>query len=526
MKMKKPLNLIPVIPLAFSYSYILSLYYHNIGELTLRVLLAPLLIVGIAVLVLYGVLMVLLKNSIKSNLFLSIFSITVFSYGDIVPIVRSWKFFTEVFRIESGNVVAGCSIAVLIILYFCLSRTKSALSALYSYMLIAGIFSVFMPLFRIGWYEVKDRPHKTISSRFRVPAQTGKPINTSTLPDIYYIIPDSYSAPSVFSKYFGYDNSQFAEFLKGKGFSVIGNATSNYPKTYLSVASALNMEYLDYLSVYKNSSDETLITPVIQNNAVVLFLKSIGYTYYHIGSWWGPTQYNWLAKRNYNLDLTNPAGLDAFSSIILRSSLIYPFLPKKFLDSVMTESVDDKRKRILYEFNTLDEISSLPGPKFIFAHIIAPHGPNVFDAECKYIGENDWIGVTDEAGYTDQVQCINRMLKDAITAILTKSKQPPVILLQSDEGAPFLANLLTPPDNWKEASDDLLKEKFPVLSAYYIQGRNLSGIPDDMTPVNSFRFIFNTVFATNIPLLGNRSYVNLDMNHRYEFQDVTDRVKE
>ena len=39
------------------------------------------------------------------------------------------------------------------------------------------------------------------------------------------------------------------------------------------------------------------------------------------------------------------------------------------------------RQQILKHFNSIEEIVELEGPKFVFAHIIAPHPPFVFDKE-------------------------------------------------------------------------------------------------------------------------------------------------
>ena len=47
---------------------------------------------------------------------------------------------------------------------------------------------------------------------------------------------------------YGYDNSPFLDFLRSKGFYVADKSVTNYPRTELSVASSLNMKYMNYLS--------------------------------------------------------------------------------------------------------------------------------------------------------------------------------------------------------------------------------------------------------------------------------------
>ena len=44
------------------------------------------------------------------------------------------------------------------------------------------------------------------------------------------------------------------------------------------------------------------------------------------------------------------------------------------------------REHTLYALNALDEIPELPGPKFVFAHLLMPHPPYVIDADGSPMG--------------------------------------------------------------------------------------------------------------------------------------------
>jgi phosphoglycerol transferase MdoB-like AlkP superfamily enzyme len=191
---------------------------------------------------------------------------------------------------------------------------------------------------------------------------------------------------------------------------------------------------------------------------------------------------------------------------------------------VIGESDDDKRELAQYQFDKLPKIAKLKGPKFVFAHIISPHGPYVLNEKCENIMWTDIQTQKIELSYTNQVQCINKRLAQTIEAIQRNSDRPQVILLQSDEGAQFLAGRLTPPDNWKEANDLLLNQKFPILSALYLPGVSTDHLYETMTPVNSFRTIFNLYFSANLPLLPDKNYILPDMDHLYEFKDVTEKL--
>lgn len=522
---RKFLTFFPVMPLLLAYSYIFTLYRHNIGELTLKVLPLPVSVITVVWVAVWLLLVRVFRDKNKAAVFFAVLTVLMFTYGDSLGLIGDRIFQIGGLSLRKNQIAFPAYLLLLVLTITVLKRMRSVPGSVYRYLLLVSLFAAVVPLVGIVKYEATERSRDHIVSHFRVPQVPRGTVKPEQLPDIYYIVPDSYGAPSVFAKYFGADDSEIIRFLESRGFYVATDATSNYPKTYLSLSSTLNMEYLDYLSVYKNSTDETLIDPLIKNNNVLRFLKSQGYAYYQMGSWWGPTQYNPAADGNYNLDLQNPAGINAFNSIIIQETLLRPVLPERWFASVVTESVEDKRRRVLYQFRTLPEVAKLLGPKFVFAHILAPHGPNVFGKNCEFITQESLWGKPDELGYTDQVFCVNRMLETAVDAILKNSVKPPVILIEADEGAPFLASWLKPMDNWKDASTDILRKKFPILAAYYLPGENKkSALYPSITPVNAFRVILNAYFPTDMPLLEDKNYINLDMDHRYEFRDVTDEV--
>ena len=71
---------------------------------------------------------------------------------------------------------------------------------------------------------------------------------SQSAPDIYLIIVDGYGRADFLKDNYGYDNTQFVEYLKEQGFYVADQATSNYPITELSISSMLNMQYLNQYS--------------------------------------------------------------------------------------------------------------------------------------------------------------------------------------------------------------------------------------------------------------------------------------
>ncbi len=69
------------------------------------------------------------------------------------------------------------------------------------------------------------------------------PLETATAdtPNVFYIILDGYARADTLQRVCHCDNSDFLNFLRSRGFYVADEACANYPMTFMSVASSLNM---------------------------------------------------------------------------------------------------------------------------------------------------------------------------------------------------------------------------------------------------------------------------------------------
>ena len=88
-------------------------------------------------------------------------------------------------------------------------------------------------------------------------------------PDIYYIILDAYGRHDALGEF---DNTDFLKELESRGFFVATNATSNYKYSIQSLASSLNLAYLDGLEARAPKTDRDGIA-LVQNNALAATLK-------------------------------------------------------------------------------------------------------------------------------------------------------------------------------------------------------------------------------------------------------------
>jgi len=100
--------------------------------------------------------------------------------------------------------------------------------------------------------------------------------------------------------------------------------------------------------------------------------------------------------------------------------------------------------------------------------------------------------------YRAQLVFITDRTKRMVERILATSPRPPLIILQADHGPGSVLN-------WDDPEPADLAERFAILNAYHIP-KTINGFPESLSPVNSFRFLFDQFFAANYGLLPNKSW--------------------
>jgi len=340
-------------------------------------------------------------------------------------------------------------------------------------------------------------------------------------PDIYYVILDRYASEGTLRASYGLDNSEFLQFLRDQGFVVASNSYSNYPKTALSLASSLNMDYIDDLSSDpgRESSDWVPVHSRLRDYRVWRFLKSRGYTFIHFGTRWEPTRINPNADVNVNV-FTPPEMIWALAG----QTMLHP------IGTQLGIGLFDQRvlewERIPHQLEKLPEVARDPRPTFSFVHLLIPHGPYVFERDGSFLSEETANQRSRRENYRNQLLYANRKVREAIELLLAASPTPPVIILQGDEGPiPIGYAHEGLKFHWETATDEELREKSGILNAYYLPGVRSEKIYPSISPVNTFRLIFNEYFQTKLPLLPDEHYFPRDDRHPYDFFLATGRMK-
>lgn len=316
-------------------------------------------------------------------------------------------------------------------------------------------------------------------------------------PDIYFILLDGYARSDILAQYYGFDNSPFLDDLRGRGFQVSDASRANHAWTFLSLGSALNLDYVQPLlgeRLDPASRDRQEIYRLLRDNETARFLRRRRYRTVSLQSTWGGT------GSNPHVDEFIACHSGMFGNEYLRA-----VADASWLRAIASKASMDIASCHLSNFETLAAQAKAPGPKFVFAHFMPPHYPYLFDREGRVLRRANisdqfefqkrlW---EDRDSYVNQLVYVNRRIGEAIGRLLAESARPPVILLVSDHG-PNLKDHLE--------REEQRHIRLANLTAMHLPGAPARYLPPDATPVNHLRRVFNFYFDAHMPLLPDRYY--------------------
>jgi hypothetical protein len=326
-----------------------------------------------------------------------------------------------------------------------------------------------------------------------------------TLPDIYYIIPEDYTRSDGLLQAYGYDNSAFLNGLAQKGFFIVNCSRSNYVFSNMSIAAALNMQYIGSLSsqLQPPNTDQDDVTPLLQDNAVRETLAAFGYKFISFQTGYSPTEFPnadvYLSPQSNLQELQLTGGLTPFEAMFFQTTALDAFyeshfLPQRFENTLFSPAYLLDRDRILYTLGELPQVVGMSSPKFVFVHFLGPHNPFVFGPNGEVLTRNypftlnddlDALNFNDyQKGYGDEINYLDQRILADVSAILASSKTPPIIIIQSDTGS-------TRVEDWINTN----------LAAIYFPGAGKQKLYSSLTQVNTFRLVFDIYFGGTLGLL-------------------------
>jgi hypothetical protein len=254
---------------------------------------------------------------------------------------------------------------------------------------------------------------------------------------------------------------------------------------------------------------------MIARNRTRSSLKKYGYTFVAFSSGSSFTEI-----KDADIYMRPRVGDSAFVSLVLNATPLPNVLNRISNFSCYLNKLEKYHPYYIHKMNvlyTLDHLANIPQvnhPFFVFAHIMVPHPPFVFREGGEKVNFDRPYTTSDGShlligdgvarheyieGYREQLKFINNKIEQNIERILSHSTKPPIIILQSDHG----------PGSWLDHEDinkTYLKERMSILNAYYFPDNDYSALYEEITPVNTFRVIFNEYFGADYELLEDKSY--------------------
>jgi hypothetical protein len=482
----------PFYPFLFALFPILSLTASNIGQIFIGEVWRPLLFSLLLAMLVYGLMYSGIRDSHRAALIAVVALFLFFSYGQMYSAFEGTEVFgVGVFR---HRVLLPLFMVLGLLIVFWIARViKSPDSFTYPLNLLS-IFLLIYPVFTITANLVQQSISDSASRNADVGAGSEASANK---PDVYYIILDGYGRQDVLQKEFGFDNSEFIDGLRARGFYVAECSQSNYAHTLYSLSSSLNYDYLDSLGATNDAERITLL----KHGAVRAAFEARGYTIVAFPTGWSMTE--WTDADIYPNYGKSFATLTEFETLFLNTTMLRVWTDYDRLTSKTTPYSEARRLRVLSMIETLKEIPSREGNYFVFAHFVIPHPPYSFGANGEWLEINADTASYEEISraYIDQVKFISGEILEVVDSIQSASDAPSVIIIQGDHGPP--------PDLTNDPAI-----KMPILNAYYLPGVEAAeALYPAISPVNSFRVVLNRYFDSNLPLLDDQSYFAPNQDH-------------
>jgi hypothetical protein len=502
------------------YSLLIALYAplglgaHNIGQTSASSIVRAVILSGTFAILLLGVCWLILRNWQVAGVVTALLLVLFLTYGHL------YNYLSD---LEVGGILIGRH-RYLVMLWAGLGlagswwavRKSRNYASLTSTLNLVAMFLLAMPVAQLVYYQARatnlQTPEAVERQEAQVASNTQRPENHQ-LRDVYYIILDAYGRSDILSNTLGYDNSDFLSKLEGMSFYVAECAQSNYAKTDLSLSSSLNMDYLTTLdsTLTPENTDRVPLWNMIKDNQVQEKFRSLGYTTVAF-----ETGFYFSQLSNLDIFYTpERKGFNEFEILYVRTTMARLLDDAGWLRRFHYTPEDRKRELILFDLEKLQELPAMPGPKFVFAHLVIPHQPFVFGPEGEplvipekvhngqtYYPERDY-----RLGYVNQLKFISDRISHLVKGIIENSAIPPVIIIQGDHG----------PSHFDDTT------RMGILNAYYFPDANPELYPQ-ITPVNSFRLLFHTYFGEDLNLLEDVSYYS-EYPEAYQFKIIPNQCQ-
>ena len=446
----------------------------------------------------YLLVLLIYKNRGKAAAFTSIFLVIFFGFGatktflatiPVIAAMAAYRYFLPLVLLA------------LLLLFFYFKRRSSPLPRFTRFASLTIVVVTVLELAKLSMNTVTHAarkndlgdPDNSIAAAFR-------PCAGCTTPDIYFLIFDEFTSSDCLKKNFGYSNDTLDSYLYKNHFFVSRSSQSNYSFTTFSIPATVDMQYLRLPPGYTDARAEDLSRGEYSffNNNTFKVLEKQGYSI-HNYSFFDAKDHP-AAFGEYFKDLQG-AYFDVETLYGRVKKDIGSFFTHPFSSSSPQEDSLLKRdyymSRSNYLQNTIRMANAGIGGQdhskknFFFIHIMLPHDPYIYNADGSLGGYHHPDSLK---GYLEQVKYAGKVLVNMIDGIQKASAGKAVIIAQGDHGF----------KGWR-GNGNYESKAFQNLNAIYFPDSTYTGFYDGVSPVNTFRLVFNHYFHTNLPLLKDES---------------------
>jgi|GEM_PF-1373693 len=510
-------------PILFGLYPATYLFHHNINELSasqaVRAFVAC-LILSITVWLTIKFVLRFRKN--QAALLTSFTLLTFFMYGHIYTYlfqlnIRGWVLFG--IKVGVNTYLLPFWVITLCMTAYLIAKKGSTCVTFTKVLNIISIVLIGILSLNILRFQLKQPAYLNQEA---VPASP-QSVLTDNKPDIYYIILDEYPRADILQEVLNYDNTKFISALENLGFKVPTKSRSNYCNTTLSIPSTMNMDFVHEPYNTTKGLGIDIAKQGAKKSRLLQYLKALDYYSYSFKTGYIPTEFsdsiyidqylaaNKTAVKTENLGLFG--NLNPFEFQLVRTTPLLVF-------SLISDYLQQHRNNLLFTMENLSKIEpKSKKPIFVFAHLLCPHVPFVFDRQGKYISITSSIenlltvdsnlkekpeNIQEYAThFRDQLIYLNKRILQSVTEILKRAKRPTVIIIQSDHGERFLAPIWLGRKNKHHT-------KTLNFNAIYFPDQQYDDISDDLNNVNTFRIVINHFLNGTFKMLPKQSYANID----------------
>ncbi len=303
---------------------------------------------------------------------------------------------------------------------------------------------------------------------------------------IFYVVLDEMPSLKYIENNLNIDTSFYKDFASKNSIQNSYSAKSNYNRTYLTITSILNLNYLP-LTEYSNKDNfyPNILYKDETNIPLLNLLNANDFKFYFVGNEWARC----LPKKQINCIEVNSDNFfikminDYATTTFISNSLIGTF----FISYVNSYSkkineIDSNNAISKLEYYINNDLINFNENSFIFAHHLSPHSP-YRSKDCKILSGNDR---TDSKNFSSSVECaLNQIIN--FTKLINYNYPNSIIVFQGDHGhGENVAKI-------SEINEKLIFNKYSIFNSVYSMPSCEENLEPNFGQINTIRYALRCV---------------------------------